>query len=139
MSTTYARLTVFFDPPFWVGLYEREENGAYTVCRLVFGAEPKDYEVMELLSSQWRSWRVTPPISAALPEERKISPKRRQREIQKELERAGTGTKAQQALAFGREQGKEARRKRTRDEREAEKQQRFELRQIRRKEKHKGH
>lgn len=100
MSMTYARLTVFFDAPFWVGLYEREENGKYTACKLVFGAEPKDYEVLDHLLGSWRSLRFSPPVSSSLPKERRICPKRQQREIRRELERPVIGTKAQRALAL---------------------------------------
>ena len=45
MSTTKTSLTVTFEAPFWIGLYERESDGAYEVCKITFGAEPKDYEV----------------------------------------------------------------------------------------------
>ena len=138
MSMVYARLTVFFEEPFWVGLYEREEGGAYTVCKLVFGAEPRDCEVGQLLQG-WRSFRFSPPVAAQLPAEREVSPKRRQREIHRELERAGAGTKAQQALALARGLGKEARCKKSRAERETEEKRRFALRQAKRKEKRKGH
>lgn len=44
-----SAFTVFFEAPFWVGLYERTEEGLYTVCRVVFGPEPKDYEVYDFL------------------------------------------------------------------------------------------
>ncbi len=44
MRRVKSRLTVFFEDPFWVGLYEREDGGSYEVCRVVFGAEPKDKE-----------------------------------------------------------------------------------------------
>ena len=49
MSTTKASLTVTFEAPFWIGLYERESDGAYEVCKITLGAEPKDYEVHEFL------------------------------------------------------------------------------------------
>ena len=49
MSTTKTSLTVTFEAPFWIGLYERESDGAYEVCKITFGAEPKDYEVYEFL------------------------------------------------------------------------------------------
>ena len=38
-------LTVYFDAPFWVGVFERMEDGRLSVCKVTFGAEPKDYEV----------------------------------------------------------------------------------------------
>ena len=37
METGKAKLTVLFDPPFWVGLFEREHGGRYEACRVVFG------------------------------------------------------------------------------------------------------
>ncbi len=139
MSTIFARLTVFFEDPFWIGLYEREADGQYTVCKLVFGAEPKDHEVSESLLKGWRGLRFSPPIATRTLDERRINPKRQQREIRREMDRSGVGTKAQQALALGRAQGKEARCKKSRAEREAEEARRFSLRQLKRKEKHKGH
>jgi len=134
----YARMTVFFEDPFWVGLYEREDSGQYSVCKLVFGAEPKDYEVCARLMQGWRGLRFSPPMAVTMPEERRMNPKRRQREIRNALQGRGAGTKAQQALALAHAEGKEARRKKTRAEREAEQERRFALRQSKRKEKHKG-
>ena len=43
----HSRLNVLFDDPFWVGIFEREYEGRYEAARVVFGAEPKDYEVYE--------------------------------------------------------------------------------------------
>ena len=45
MDTAKARLTVLFDPPFWVGLFERESGGRYEACKHTFGAEPRDAEI----------------------------------------------------------------------------------------------
>ena len=28
-----SRLTILFDDPFWIGLYEREDDTEYSVCR----------------------------------------------------------------------------------------------------------
>jgi len=39
MECGYARLTVWFADPFWVGVYEREAEGRLEVCRHTFGAE----------------------------------------------------------------------------------------------------
>ena len=44
-------VTVLFENPIWIGLCEREADGLYEVCRTVFGAEPKDYEVYETSES----------------------------------------------------------------------------------------
>ena len=46
MSTgPQSSLTILFEAPFWIGLYERTDNGKYEVCKITFGSEPKDYEV----------------------------------------------------------------------------------------------
>ena len=42
MQKSRASVTVFFEDPFWVGVFERQAQGALTVCKVTFGAEPKD-------------------------------------------------------------------------------------------------
>lgn len=44
MDSDLTRLTVFFEAPFWVGVFERFEGGTLSVCKITFGAEPKDYD-----------------------------------------------------------------------------------------------
>ena len=125
-----SRLTILFDDPFWIGLYEREDDTEYSVCRIVFGAEPRDQAVYAYLLEHWPGTEHLPPPK---------SPKRRQREARRMTQAAGIGTKAQQALKLQQEQGKQARLARTRQQREAEEARKFQLRQARRKEKHRGH
>jgi len=36
-----GRLTVYFEDPFWVGVFERIENGKISAAKVTFGAEPK--------------------------------------------------------------------------------------------------
>nr|WP_325215368.1 YjdF family protein [uncultured Oscillibacter sp.] len=139
METGYANLTIRFEDPFWVLLYERSGGGTYEVCKLPFGAEPGDQEVYAFLLENWRSLRFSPPVAAKGPPERKVSPKRARREARRAVRPAGTGTKAQQALALQREEGKAARIRRSRAEREAEEARKFALRQEKRREKRKGH
>lgn len=139
METGYARLTVYFEDPFWVGLYERGGGGTYEVCRIVFGGEPRDQGVYALLLEQWRRLRFSPSMAAEGPGERRVSPKRMQRQIKRELRTPGAGTKARQALKLQQEQGKEARKRQSRAEREAETERQFALRQEKRREKRKGH
>ena len=139
MEQGYATLTVLFQDLFWVGIYERREGRTYQVCKITFGAEPKDYEVYAFLLEHWRHLPFSPSMEAAAPEERRINPKRMQRQIQKSLQNTGIGTKAQQALQLQREQGKAARKKTSREEREAEADRQFALRREKRREKHKGH
>lgn len=139
MEKAISRLTVFFEEPFWVGVYEREDNGGYEACKITFGAEPKDYEVYDFMLKNWSKLKFSPPIEAKNMEEKLISPKRMQRAINRQLQATGVGTKAQQALKLQQEQGKAEHKARTREQREAEKELQFQLRQEKRKEKHRGH
>ena len=138
MGKSVSKLTVLFEEPFWIGLYERMDGGRYEVCKITFGAEPKDYEVYDFLLQNWSRLRFTPSIEAPTIEERRVNPKRMQRKVSCELS-AGIGTKAQQALKLQQAEGKQARQVRSRKQREAEAKRQFNLRQEKRKAKHSGH
>lgn len=138
MQENACSLTVLFDAPFWVGIYERVSGGQLEACRIVFGAEPKDYEVYDFLLKNWHRLRFSPPVSAPPPESRRPNPKRMQRAIRSQLQTGAAGTKAQQALQLQREQNKTERQRRTRAQREAEAQHRFALRQEKKKARHRG-
>ena len=133
-----SSLTILFENPFWIGLYERVDGGKYEVCKITFGAEPKDYEVYEYLLSNWHKLKFSPPIRAEMLIERRINPKRMQREINSQLQDKGIGTKAQQALKLQYEQGKIERKAKSREQKEAEKDRQFALRQEKKKAKHRG-
>ena len=66
------------------------------------------------------------------------NPKRMQREARKQSLQSGVGTKSQQALQLQREETKLERKIISRTQKEAEKQRRFEKKQHKRKEKHRG-
>ena len=61
MDETVTKLTVMFEPPFWIELFEREADGKYFVCKYTFGPEPKDYEVYELILSRFCRLQFSPP------------------------------------------------------------------------------
>lgn len=48
-----SSLTIWFENPFWIGLYERIDGDKYEVCKITFGAEPKDYEIYDFLLKNW--------------------------------------------------------------------------------------
>jgi len=127
-----------FEDPFWIGLYERYDNGQYEVCKITFGSEPKDYEVYEFLFRNRSKLRFSPPIKSDMVKERRINPKRMQRKINSQLQDRGIGTKAQQALKLQYEQNKLKRKTKSREQREAEKERQYALRQQKKKAKHKG-
>lgn len=133
-----SSLTIMFESPFWIGLYERFDEGQYEVCKITFGAEPKDYEVYEFLLKNWNHLRFSPPIKTEMAEERKINPKRMQREVNNQLQDRGMGTKAQQALKLQHEQNKLERKSKSREQKKLEKERQYALRHEKKKEKHRG-
>ena len=138
MDKTTVRLSVLFDDPFWIGVFERESGGKLTASKATFGAEPKDYEVKEFLIRNYDRLKFSPPVDSVREVKEHVNPKRLQRDAKKQVEAVGIGTKSQQALKLQQEQGKLERKVRSREEREAEKELQFELKQQKRKEKHRG-
>ena len=138
MDSMSDRLTVYFEDPFWVGVFERVEDKKLTAAKVTFGVEPKDYEVLEFINRNYYHLQFSPTIEAVVKDGKK-NPKRAQREAKKQTLEKGIGTKSQQALKLQQEQNKKERKVRSREQREAEKQRLFELKQIKKKEKHKGH
>lgn len=139
MEVCRATFTVFFEEPFWVGVYERQSGGVYEACKITFGAEPKEPELYAYLLKNWHRLRFTPALQAEAAAARRKNPKRVRREAAQMLQGAGVGTKAQQAFKLQQEQGKLARRARSRQQREAEQTRKFALRQEKHKAKHRGH
>ena len=137
MDKVNGRLTVYFEEPFWVGVFERIEDGKLSVAKVTFGAEPKDYEVQEYIQKYYFSLKFSPAVETVV-KDIKRNPKRMQRVAKKQTMETGIGTKSQQALQMQREENKLVRKALSRKQREAEKRRQFELKQQKRKEKHRG-
>ena len=136
MDKVSVKLTVFFEEPFWIGVFERISEGKLSACKMTFGAEPKDYEVYAFILKNYDQLRFSQAVAADVKEAGR-NPKRVQREVHKQVQNTGIGTKSQQALKLQQEQKKTERRTVSREQRETEKQRQFELKQQKRKEKHK--
>ena len=137
MEKITGKLTVFFDDPFWVGVFERIEENKLSVCRVVFGAEPKDYEVYAFILKNYSNLKFSSSIEVEV-KKGNANPKRLQREARKQVKQVGIGTKSQLALQQQREEMKLERKTKIRQRRELEKQRKFELKQEKRKQKHRG-
>lgn len=133
-----SRLTVYYNGALWIGVYERILDGRLEAGKIIFGPEPKDYEVYQFLLQNWKNLRFSPPVEIEKETESRINPKRMQRMIKKQLESKGTGTKSQQALKLQHEQIKTGRKAVSREKKEAEARRQFELKQQKKKEKHRG-
>ena len=138
MDKASGKLTVYFEEPFWVGVFERIEDGKLSVAKVTFGAEPKDYEVQEYIQKYYFSLKFSPPVDTVV-KDIKRNPKRMQREAKKQMQETGIGTKSQQALKLQQEQNKQERKVRSREKKEADELRMFELKQQKKREKHRGH
>ena len=135
MDKVNGKLTVYFEEPFWVGIFERIEDGKLSVAKVTFGAEPKDYEVQEYIQKYYFGLKFSPAVEAIV-KDIKRNPKRMQRSAKKQMLETGISTKSQLALKL---QNKQERKERSRKKKEAEEQRMFELKQRKKREKHKGH
>ena len=125
--------TVFFEKPFWIGLFERFDNRKYEVCKITFGAQPKDFEVYECILHKWQELRFSPAILYKSERAKNKNPKRLQRETRNSLHNIGIGTKAQQALKLQHEQFNKERKIKSKEVKEVEKERQYVLRQERKK------
>ena len=138
MDKVNGKLTVYFEEPFWIGVFERIEDGKLSVAKVTFGAEPKDYEVQEYIQKHYASLKFSPAVDAVV-KDIKRNPKRMQREARKQMQKTGIGTKSQQALKLQQEQNKQECKIRSKEKKEAEELRKFEMKQQKKREKHKGH
>ena len=111
MDKAAVTLQVFFEDPFWVGIFERVSAGKLEACKVTFGPEPKDYEVLDFIRKGYFGLRFSPAVEATV-KSRPASPKRMQMKTERKVL--------------------------SRQKREEEKQRLFELKQQKRKEKHRG-
>ena len=138
MDRVSGKLTIYFEDPFWVGVFERIENRKLSVAKVTFGMEPKDYDVLEFINRNYYHLQFSPAVETVVKDTKK-NPKRAQRDAKKQTLETGIGTKSQQALKLQLEQNKQERKVRSREQREAESQRIFELKKIKKREKHRGH
>ena len=103
MDKVSGRLTVFFEDPFWVGIFECISDGKLSACKVTFGAEPKDYEVYDFVLKNYYQLRFSPAVATDVKEIGR-NPKRIQREVRKQVQNTGIGTKSQQDLKLQQEQ-----------------------------------
>lgn len=139
VQSASCTLTVYFDGQFWAGVIERRFEGSLEVARVVFGAEPSDEQVYQLVLSEWPRIRFDATDGEkALAPALSGNPKRRQREAAREASRARPSTAAQEALARAREERRQDGATRRAAEKQREDQNRYQLRREKRRRRHKG-
>ena len=138
MDKMSGKLTIFFEDPFWVGVFEKVSDDRLSVSKMTFGSEPKDNEVRDFILKYYGELKFSPAVEVRF-KKTADNPKRRQRNAVKQMQNTGIGTKSQQALQKQREEMMVERRQNKKEMREAERKKQFDLKQQKRKEKHKGH
>ncbi|MDT2524238.1 YjdF family protein [Enterococcus raffinosus] len=134
------KLTIYFDGSFWCGLVEAEFDGHYQAIRYVFGPEPKDADIFAFIATRLpHLLEQSGTVSAKKRPEKKVNPKRMQRLINREKRQPVISTKAQRAISDLREQTKADSKALRRQKKAAESEARFQQRQVKKREKHKGH
>ena len=131
-------LTVYFEDPFWVGVFELTTDGKLAVSKVTFGQEPKDHEIYEFIQDHYRKLNYSNEVDLHV-YRKATNPKRKQRNAKKLVNGSGIGTKAQQALARERELIKTERKKTSKAQKELLKERKYSLKLQKHREKHKGH
>lgn len=136
-----TKLTVFFEDPFWIGVFEMEEGGRYKASKFTFGPEPREDQVYLLILKDFYKLNFSKAenLGGLKKENKKINPKRMQRKIKKERASLGVGTKAQLAIKKQHEENKVLKKKRKKEREDIKKDYIFELKKNKKLQKHKGH
>ena len=138
MNKVSDKLTVYFEEPFWVGVFEKVEGKKLSLSKVTFGTEPKDYEVYEFLLKHYYDLQFSPTVETIVKKDKK-NPKRVLRDVKKQLQNNGIGTKSQQALKLQHELKKEEYKSNSKHKKQMDAEQKFKLKQQKKKAKHRGH
>ena len=137
MKKISGKLTVFFENPFWEGIFENFENDNLSVCKVTFGSEPKEYEIYDFILERFDTLKFSNEMKLNFNEKVK-NPKRRQREIKKELQSKKFLKKSEEILKLQYEENKKERKIKTKKEKELKKQRKFLLKQEKKKQRRGG-
>ena len=126
MKTIKCKLTVYFAEPFWVGVFERICDGKLSVAKVTFGAEPKDYDIQEFVLKHYYDLQFSPAVETIVKKDKK-NPKRVLRDVKKQLQNNGIGTKSQQALKLQHELKKEEYKSNSKHKKQMDAEQKFKV------------
>ena len=138
------KLTVYYDGQFWVGVFEETCDTKLRACRYVFGPEPMDIEILDVVNRKMLdllNQTKQPLPTEAVAEEslvRKFNPKRLARLTAAEMSKTGISTKAQQALKLEHEIHKKEQALLWRQQKDALEEIRWERKREKAKAKHRG-
>jgi hypothetical protein len=136
-------ITVFFEEPFWVALIEREIDGRYSVARAVIGTSEPSGAILAVFFDRlnYESLRFSESVQTDSREKKEVGFKKQlhKNNEYRSSEYRHTYSKAHAMLKQQQSELKTERKKVSRQEKEKSFQLKFNLRQQKKKEKHKGH
>ncbi|MEK4030922.1 YjdF family protein [Pseudobacillus sp. FSL P4-0506] len=95
------KLTISYNGQFYVGIIEVVSQNTLKAYRYIFGAEPKEQEIMDFVNKDLLRFierHDQKGITIQQDAPRKVNPKRLQRMVAKEMKQSGISTKAQEAI-----------------------------------------
>ncbi|WP_409975421.1 YjdF family protein [Bacillus sp. Bva_UNVM-123] len=132
---------MYYDGQFWIGIIEVEQDGKLKAFRYVFGAEPKDIEILNFIHNKLLKIINNAHQAGVASKEqpiKRINPKRLQRQVAKEMKKVGISTKAQEALKQEYEERKEEKKKFNKQYYDEMKEKKYLIKKQKAKAKHKG-
>jgi len=138
-------VTITFCPPLWIALFEMHDSGQYSVAREVIGnSEPTGSDTKLFFERlDYNRLRYTKNLEESANTENKIlSYKKLQKKVKRETENINfkyAFTKAQVELKKQQEEKKANSKRQLKEIRIALEEKKFEIKQIKRKDKHRGH
>ncbi|NVY96726.1 YjdF family protein [Lactobacillus sp. DCY120] len=92
-------LTIVFDGAFYQAIFEQQTVKTYSVARISLGpTAPTMPEIWQLVNQSWRRLAFQTVVNVPTTKSRHLNPKRRQRQVQKELRYPRSSTRAQVVL-----------------------------------------
>ncbi|QLH42995.1 MAG: YjdF family protein [Coxiellaceae bacterium] len=92
---------VYFEGPFWVGLFERHDKDNSAVARHVFGSEPTDAELYQFVLTEYQLLHFSEPEQNIKLTIKRKNPKRISREVRRLMQKSASDvsmTRAQEAI-----------------------------------------
>ena len=128
-------MTVVFDKPFYKGIFERFVDDRYAVAKINLGTSlPKTRDIYRLVLKRWNTIHFSKETLDSTRIKR-VNPKRMQREAQKQVRAEFYG----QALKADFEMRKQQSHRERQAAKANHKRKKFEIRQLKKKQKHRGH
>ncbi len=134
-----CKFTVFFDPPFWVGIVEIIENNQCRAARHVFGAEPTEPDLLNFAMHQYSRLKFSRSAEINTHDRPTVNYKRQMREIRAQMDNPQKSTRAQEIIRQEYELKAAELKRDTRENRLQEVDRKYRLKKEKQAKKHRGH